>query len=105
MELRSHPLMSFKRSPNWPPVWVRIRGGIDKHPEGEVGILRELVWSPIRVRPLDRFFLVIEYEKTRYMGCLLFDDAAFCVQIQRLLGDYVNCTIAHIGSLDVGHTL
>jgi hypothetical protein len=105
MQLRNHPLMSFRTSPNWPPAWSRIRGGVDRHPQGEVGILREIVWSPIQVRPLDRFFLVIEYEGTIYMGCLLFDDAAFCLAIQRLLRGHAGCTIEHIGGLDVDHTL
>jgi hypothetical protein len=57
------------------------------------------------VRPLDRVFLVIEYERTIYMGCLLFDDAGFCLQIQGLLGDHVGCTIEHIGGLDLDHIL
>jgi hypothetical protein len=39
------------------------------------------------------------------MGCLLFDDAAFCLEIQRLLRGYTGCTIEHIGGLDVAHTL
>ena len=105
MQLRSHPLMSFRRLPNWPPAWTRIRGGLDSHPAGEVGILREIVWSPIQVRPLDRFFLVIDYEGTTYMGCLLFDDAAFCLETQRLLRSYTGYTIEHIGGLDVDQTL
>ncbi len=97
--------MSCKNAPNRPPAWVRIRGDIDGHPKAEVGVLRELIRSPIQVRPLDRVFLVIEYERTTYMGCLLFAAAAFCLDIQRLLRDYVGCTIEHIGGLEVDHTL
>jgi len=39
------------------------------------------------------------------MGCLLFAAAAFCLEIQGLLRDYVGCTIEYIGDLDVDHTL
>jgi hypothetical protein len=97
--------MSYRRLSNWPPVWTRIRGGEDKHPKGEVGIAREIIWSPIQSHPRDRFFIVIEYERTVYMGCLLFDDAAFCLEMQQLLRDYCGCSIEYIGGLDVSHTL
>jgi hypothetical protein len=105
MQVRDHPLMSYKGNPNWPPAWIRLRGGRDKHPKGEVGILREVRWSPIQLRPWDRFFLVVEYERTMYMGCLLFDDTAFCLEIQRLFLDYCGHSIEYIGGLDVSHTL
>jgi len=105
MQLRDHPLMSYKGLSNWPPVWTRIRGGANQHPNGEVGILREILWSPIQLRPRERFFLVVEYEGTVYMGCLLFDDAAFCLEMQQLLRDYCGCSIASVGALDVGYTL
>jgi hypothetical protein len=39
------------------------------------------------------------------MGCLLFDDAAFCLEMQQLLRDYCGCSIAYVGGLDVGYTL
>jgi hypothetical protein len=70
--LRDHPLMSYKGSHNWPPAWTRIRGREDKHPRGEVGILREVRWSPIQVGPFDRFFLVIDFDGAAYMGSLIF---------------------------------
>ena len=105
MQLRSHPLMSFKGASNWPPKWTRIRGGIDSRPNGEVGILREVLWSAIQVHPLDRFFVVIEEQGTVYMGCLLFDDPSFCLEIQRLLRASIGFTISQIGALDVTYTL
>lgn len=105
MQLRDHPLMSYKGNRNWPPVWTRIRGREDKHPKGEVGILEEVRWSPMQLRPFDRFFLVIDFERAVYMGCLLFDDAAFCLGMQRLLRDYCGCSMESIGGLDISHTL
>jgi hypothetical protein len=32
------------------------------------------------------------------MGCLLFDDPAFCRYVVKLLDSYRNCPIAEIGS-------
>ena len=40
-----------------------------------------------------------------YIGCLLFDDHAFCRYIAKLLDNYCNRPIAEIGSLDLSHTL
>jgi hypothetical protein len=39
------------------------------------------------------------------MGCLLFEDHAFCDQIVKLLRGYLNRPMAEIGSLDLSHTL
>jgi hypothetical protein len=36
MLLRDHPLMMYRRRPNWPPVWF-CTDGYDQHPQGEVG--------------------------------------------------------------------
>ena len=105
MQLRDHPLMSYRRIRNWPPAWTRLRGCEDKHPKGEVGTLREVRWSPIQLHPLDRFFLVIDHQKTVYMGCLLFENAAFCLEIQRVLRDHCGYSIEYIGGLDISRTL
>jgi hypothetical protein len=39
------------------------------------------------------------------MGCPLFDDHIICVQIVKLLQDYLDRHIAEIGSLDLSQTL
>ncbi|HEY1267235.1 MAG TPA: hypothetical protein VGH16_08265 [Candidatus Binatia bacterium] len=90
---------------NWPPAWTRIRGEDDHRPKGEVGVLREVRWPPIQLRPFDRFFMVMEFERSFYMGCLLFEDPAFCIQIDRLLRARCGSSIESIGSLDVSYTL
>jgi hypothetical protein len=97
--------MMYRGMRNWPPVWTRIRGHEEKHPQGEVGILREVRWPPIQVRPFNKLFLVVDFEHAVYMGCLLFDDAAFCHEIERLLRDYCGCSIECVGGLDISHTL
>jgi hypothetical protein len=105
MELRDHPLMSYRGVRNWPPAWTRIRGSGDKQPNGEVGTLREIRWPPIVLGPADRFFLVIDHDAAVYMGCLLFSDAAFCRDVEQLLRAHCGCTLAYIGSLEIGYTL
>ena len=103
MLLRDHPSMSYKGRSSWPPAWTWIDGGQDKHPTGEVGILRTTLLS--KMQPANRCFLLISYEGASYMGCLMFDDHAFCSQIVRLLQNYCNRPIAAIGSIDLAHTL
>jgi hypothetical protein len=102
MLLRDHALMSYKGIPNWPPDWMWIDGDVNKNPKGEVGTLVEVQVSE---READRCFLVIEYEDSRYMGCLQFDDPNFCRRVRRLLDKYCGYSMADIGSLDVSETL
>jgi hypothetical protein len=54
---------------------------------------------------MDRLFLVVDFEGVVYMGCLLFDDPPFCLEIYRLLLDYRGRSIEHIGGLDISSTL
>lgn len=96
--------MCYRGIPSWPPVWTFAGGREKKHPRrGEIGILREVTISIIQ--PNDRCFLHIEHQGSMYIGCLLIDDQAFCVQIVTLLQGYLNRPIVNIGSLDVSHTL
>jgi hypothetical protein len=98
MELRSHPLMTYRGINNWPPSWTWRGGEENIRPKGEVGILRDVFLS--RVEPQSRLFLIIEHEQQEYMGCLLFNDRTFCGQICELLKAHCGRTIAEIGSLD-----
>jgi hypothetical protein len=103
MLLREHPRMSYHGHPSWPPVWTSIDGPANKHPRGEIGILRQVV--PSKISPAERCFLYIEYERSEYIGCLPFDDSTFCNQIIKLLQGYCNRPISEIGSIDLAHTL
>ena len=102
MELRNHPLMSYRGTPNWPPVWTRTRDHTVKKLNGEIGILKHAV---LHENLPTRCFLVIEYEKYTYMGCLVFDDATFCKQIHDLLQLHIGSSIKDIGSIDLSHIL
>src|SRR5262245_50893567 len=103
MLLRDHPLMSRYGVPNWPPVWTLVNGPDSKLPRGEVGILKWIGLSGLQ--PPDRCYLYIEHEGSTYLGCLLFDDHAFCRYIAKLLESYGNRPIVEIGSLDLSNTL
>ena len=103
MLLRDHPLMSCNGVPNWPPAWTWIRGGKDKQPRGEVGILKGVL--PSRIRPQERCFLLISYQGAEYLGCLLFDNRTFCKHITGVLLFCCNRRIAEIGSIDVSYLL
>ena len=103
MELRSHPLMSYRGAPNWPPIWTWIGGEKNKRPKGEVGTLKEVLVSV--VEPYNRFFLIVEYDQATYIGCLLFDDEPFCMETCRYVKDHCNHTIEEIGGLEVSYSL
>jgi hypothetical protein len=107
MLLRHHPLMRYRGVPNWPPVWTWIDGALDrpenKSLKGEVGILKWVALTGIQ--PPDRCYLKIDHEGSSYMGCLLFDDPAFCRHVAKLLASYCNRPIAEIGSINLAHTL
>ena len=93
--------MSYRGVPNWPPIWVWIGGEENKHPNGEVGCLQRVNLSTVPAR----IFLVTEYDGAEYIGCLLFDDRVFCLQISHLLEDHRGYPLQYIGGLDVSHTL
>ena len=102
MLLRDHPLMLYRRRPNWPPAWLCTRG-YGQHPKGEVGTLKAVFRS--HMQPPNRCFLPISLQRSEYLGCLLFDDEAFCHQVIELLNAHCNLSIAEIGGLDVSYTL
>jgi hypothetical protein len=102
MELRNHPLMSYRRLSSWPPTWVWIGGNEDKQLRGEVGILKQV--RMVDGHPIvHRCFLWIEYEDSMYLGCLLLSDFSFCERVSKLLEQNIGRSIEYIGSLDLSH--
>jgi len=95
--------MIHRGSPNWPPIWTRVVENRKKTVTGEVGVLKYVHANP-RI-PANKCFLVIEYEKEPYVGCLIFDDLSFCAQIAQVLRSQSDRPIKDIGDLDVLHTL
>ena len=89
MQLRDHPLMSYHRQRNWPPVWSTMRAEPFAKPHGEVGILKEAMIN-------DRFdntvYLKVKIDGRDYLGTLLFDDFGFYYEIYSLLKSRVGCS-------------
>jgi hypothetical protein len=104
VELRNHPLMSYRKLPSWPPCWVWISGNENGNPNGEVGILKQ-VRMVNGHSIVHRCFLWMEYEGGTYMGCLLIDNLPFCEQVSKLLEKNVGRSVKEIGRLDLSHLL
>ena len=112
MELRDHPLLTYRGIRSWPPVWTQIRGDDAARPRGEVGTLKEIHFS---IDPpgqasgapggYNRIYLFIEHDAKSYLGCLMMEDRAFCQQLAALLQSQCGRTIVEIGGLDLGATL
>jgi len=104
MKLRDHPLMSYRGVRNWPPVWVGIAGEKRRRPSGEIGILREVRYGR---DPLgrSRLHLLITHKQSPYLGTLLFDDRAFCLQIYQVLTNNCRKSIHQIGAIDLSYTV
>jgi hypothetical protein len=103
MLLRDHPLMCYRGTRNWPPVWTWIGGPANKRPQGEIGILRKVSLS--KIQPFNRCYLYVNHDGSSYVGSLLFDDAAFGKHIAEILRFCGNHPIEEIGSLDVSRPL
>lgn len=102
MTTRLEQTMELRALPNWPPAWIWMGGDENKHPKGEVGLLRDVMLSALQ--PSSTCFLIIEHDTAMYMGRLLFDDPSFCSQIFTLLRDHCGRPIQHIGGLDFSRT-
>jgi hypothetical protein len=103
MELRNYPGMTFRGICNWPPTWTQPqKNAAPKTRRGEIGVLA-YVYANENLS--SKCFLVIDHEKERYVGALLFDDIAICRQIALILKTHTGRPIKEIGDLDMSHTL
>jgi len=109
--VRKHPLMAYRGQKNWPPVWLWTGRGENKHPHGEVGVLKEVhivvadPLAPANPRPYYRVYLFMDYRKSSYVGCLLFDDASACRQIGEILKNNCGKSLEEIGAIDLSQLL
>jgi hypothetical protein len=99
MLFRDHPLFTYKSSRSWPPDWLYCGGFDNTHPQGEVGILKNVFVSS--VKPSNRCFLIMEHAGAEYIGDLLVSDDAFCTQIYEMLLGHCGKTIQEIGDIDL----
>jgi hypothetical protein len=94
--------MSYQGVRNWRPPWIWLDGVGNKYPRGEIGTRKSVLLSKLKLA--NRCFLLIHHEDSSYLGCLLFDDPAFCKYITEVLQFCCNRSIAEIGSLELSHT-
>ena len=103
MKLRNHPLMFYRGISTWPPIWVQSRfRGLHKKLSGEIGVLKQVHLGLGDRSP--RCYLVIEHDRERYVGTLLFDDPAFCFLLISILAGRIGWSIEAIGDMDLSYT-
>jgi hypothetical protein len=102
MQLRDHPLMTYRGVPNWPPAWTLGKSESAPRPVGEVGTLEDVLMTNFLA---NKIFVLMLFSAQRYMGSLIFDDVAFCTQIFDLLKLNRGKQIKEIGDLDLAYTL
>ena len=101
MKLREHPLMSYRGVATWPPAWTPLHSEIPA-PVGEIGILEDATMNGALG---NKVFMTILHEGRRFMGCLMFQDPAFCSEVFALLKLHRGNRIQNIGDMDVASTL
>jgi hypothetical protein len=102
MQLREHPLMTYRGSCNWPPAWIQVQETKIKSLSGEVGILKHVIQYE---RVPNGLALAIEHGRERYLGFLIFDEVSFCMLINDVLRARIGCSIEDLGSLELTHIL
>ena len=90
--------MSYRGASNWPPQWTTTRQSEDDLPNGEVGILKEVIMND---DSNSEVLLIIEHQGHQYIGNLAFDDPWFCSQIYSLLQVQVERAIKAVGNLEL----
>jgi hypothetical protein len=96
LKFRDHPLTTLGTGAKpWPPVWITAS---ENRTTGEIGILQDV---SIGVLIDTTLFLFIDYQASRYVGSLSFDDPIACQKIYNLLKLNVGRSIEEIGDLAV----
>ena len=86
----------------WPPIWTSVHGDENNKVIGEIGILEQL---SIGVSLDTSLFLTIDYQGSRYMGPVYFDDPKSCYAIYTRLSSMVGHSIKEIGDVDLSNSL
>lgn len=101
MQLRNHPITSFRGFAVWPPIWIDYRAISEATRRGEVGVLRQVRNSPYNVRQI---FLTIEHEGAEYTGTLVFEYEFLGEYMTNFFKDCRGMTIESIGSVEIPQT-
>ena len=98
MQLRDHPMMTYRGVSNWPPVWTHAFGSNLETVTGDVGMLEDA--APHESLPQSCVLRMV-YRNQHYVGCLMFDDPQFRSKICELLQFYLGRSIEEIGKIDL----
>jgi hypothetical protein len=93
LKFRDHPLTLRNGIKAWPPEWITSSGNTTT---GEIGILQ---YVAIGLLIDTTFFLFIDYQHSRYVGLMSFDDSITCQKVYDLLKSNVGRSIEEIGGL------
>jgi hypothetical protein len=94
LKFRDHPVTTTGATP-WPPVWIAASGNTTT---GEIGILE---YVSIGLLIDTTFFLFINYQHSRYVGLMSFDDSISCQKVYSLLKPNIGRSIKEIGDLEL----
>jgi len=96
LKFRDHPLTTLGNGLKpWPPVWVTAS---ENRTTGEIGILKDV---SIGILIDTTLFLFIDYQDSRYVGSMSFNDSISCQKIYNLLKPNVGRSIEEIGDLEL----
>jgi hypothetical protein len=95
MELRKHPRIT----PNWPPAWNGTHGPDNPLPDGEVGVLVQVLPASSVLEPA-HCVIVMQWNDQEYLASLFFDDEDFLQEVVGFLRTCLGRPIAEIGGLD-----
>ena len=57
------------------------------------------------IEPPDRCFMIMQHMGAEYIGCLLFENSAFCRKIAEILREYFGKSIQEIGDIELSFAL
>lgn len=98
MKLRDHPSIAPHAWETWPPVQGPSAEMKSKFLWDQRG---QLKYVYAKTDLSNRCFLVAECENKKFVGSLIFNDKALCVQITTLLTAHIGCAINEIGDLEI----
>jgi hypothetical protein len=96
LKFREHPPTTLGNGLKpWPPVWVTAS---ENRTTGEIGILKDV---SIGILIDTTLFLFMDYQDSRYVGSMSFNDSISCQKIYNLLKPNVGRSIEEIGNLNL----
>lgn len=99
MKLRNNCLVCSNGVPSWPPAWWWRGGEGNKHPLGEVGVLKDVI--PCSVKPSNRCYVIMEDGGAEYLAVLRFDSYSVCQRVYDFLLQHRGESIQQIGEIDL----